>query len=52
LEALYRLVGDVQMGEAARKATTSDSSKIHLARRKRVMFASSIKGAGDLGRSH
>ena len=46
---LYGLVGRVQMGGAAREATTSDLSKRHVVRRKRVMFASSVKGGGDLG---
>ena len=46
---LYRLVGKVQTGGAIREATTSNSSKRHVARRKRVMFASSVKGGGDLG---
>ena len=46
---LYRIVGNVQMGRATRGATTSDSSKRHIARRKWVTFASSVEGGDDLG---
>ena len=47
----YRLVGNVQMSRAVMGAPTSDSSKRWVARRKRVMFASSVKGSGDFGGS-
>ena len=41
---LYRLVGNVQAGGAAGRATISDSSDRQVVRRKRVTFASSAKG--------
>ena len=44
---LYRLVGNVQIDGAAGTATTSDSSRRQVARRKRVTFASSTKGYDD-----
>jgi len=47
---LYGHVGRVQMGGAVREATTSDLSKRHVVRRKRVTFTSSVEGGSDLGK--
>jgi len=48
---LYRLVENVQMGGAARGAIASDSSEKGVARRKWLMFASSIEGGRELSQS-
>jgi len=46
---LYRLVGNMEISGAARGATTSDSNKRHVVRRKQVTFASSVEHSSDLG---
>jgi len=45
------LVGNVQTGGATGRATTSDPSRRHTVRIKRVTFASSAKGGDDLSES-
>ena len=48
---LHRLVGNMQTGGVAGRATTSDSSDRLVVRRKQVTFTSSAKGDDDLSGS-
>ena len=44
---LYKLVANVQMGGVARRASTSNSSRRQVVRRKLVMFVSTAEGGND-----